>query len=724
MTDKQTDARQDSAEQPVQKNESRQLVFFLVVLALLIYWAVHHPGPAVRVGLVLLGFGGIVMIHELGHFIVAKLGGIKVEAFSIGFPPVILGIRKLQKGWRVRFLPKIGEAEELQEGDNDTEYQIGLIPVGGFVKMLGQSDTGAADANDDPRSYANRPVWIRIATVSAGVVFNAIGAVVIFVILFMNGIDLPPAVVGHVLKNSPAYDVGIRPGDKIVAINGDEFVDFAAVRLAPVLSSPGEPIDFRVLHLNETVENIEVVAERPAGDPSQMRMAGIGQAQKLEINDRDANDPNYVADLWQVGLRPGDEIIAVGNKSVSSWWEFQKVLSETFQPEVTIRVSRQWPPNPDSQERTIETVTLPLQIPPTVENFREQYDMAHFASLVPRLQVELVFEPSKIEKMVNWFRKTILRKEPNPTLQNKLSPGDVILKAGNIEYPTYGQLRQVTEAHEDQLLLLTVLRTDKQGTETVTEVTVTPKDTPGGQDYVAIGFAPGLDMESPVVAAVLSSSQPPAEKPEIPAGAKITAVAGQPVQNFYDIASVLPAHAGQTVDIDYQFEGTNATASLTIPRHEPVHAQAGLAVLLPWAELTDEYKADNPAEAVQMGFKKAWQFVANNYVTLTRLVKNELGTSALMGPVGIVSVSYQAAGYDLDRYLYLLGLISTALAVMNLLPLPVLDGGHIVFLLIEKITGKPIHEKVLAPIMYIGLALLLGLILWVSYNDVIRLLFG
>ena len=81
--------------------------------------------------------GAVVFIHELGHFIVAKLGGIKVEAFSIGFPPTILAVRKLKKGFRMRLFPKIGQEPELAEGDSETDYWLGIIPFGGFVKMLG-----------------------------------------------------------------------------------------------------------------------------------------------------------------------------------------------------------------------------------------------------------------------------------------------------------------------------------------------------------------------------------------------------------------------------------------------------------------------------------------------------------------------------------------------------------------------------------------------------------
>ncbi|HOM77563.1 MAG TPA: site-2 protease family protein, partial [Anaerohalosphaeraceae bacterium] len=149
-----------------------------------------------------------------------------------------------------------------------------------------------------------------------------------------------------------------------------------------------------------------------------------------------------------------------------------------------------------------------------------------------------------------------------------------------------------------------------------------------------------------------------------------------------------------------------------------------IAVGIPFEELTRCYKAANPAMAAKMGFKKAGQFVLRSYVTLGRLFQRSVPVSSLAGPVGILSMSYQVAGDSLAHYLYFLGLISSCLAVMNLLPLPVLDGGHIVFLLIEKITGRPIHERVLAPIMYAGMALLLGLILWVTYHDILRIMFG
>jgi regulator of sigma E protease len=98
--------------------------------------------------------------------------------------------------------------------------------------------------------------------------------------------------------------------------------------------------------------------------------------------------------------------------------------------------------------------------------------------------------------------------------------------------------------------------------------------------------------------------------------------------------------------------------------------------------------------------------------------------SSLTGPVGIVTISYKLAGQSLGDFLYFIGLISSCLAVMNLLPIPIVDGGVIVLLIIEKIKGGPLNEKVQQAIVYAGVALLLTVFLFITYNDILRLFFG
>jgi regulator of sigma E protease len=629
----------------------------------------------------MLGFGGIIMIHEFGHFIVAKFGGIKVEAFSIGMGPVVLGIRKLKKGWKIRLLPKIGEEQVVEEGDNETEYQIALLPIGGFVRMLGQSDTGAADESDDPRSYSNRPVWIRICVVSAGVVFNAVGAIIIFMILFMNGIDLKPAVVGRVLPNSPAYDVGLEEGDRIVEVNGERFVDFESILLAPALSKPGEPITFVKQLPDGAEEDIQIVAEKRAGDPSNLRYTGISPASTLTVEPMLAQDPQLVEEIYELtGLYPGDQVKTLNGTAVSTPWDFEKQQAKIFQPEVQLGVSRQWPTseNPDAS-RTMITVSLPMEVAPVLDNFREEYDLANFCSLVPRLKVKAISEPAKVTSLFGRIKRTILR-QPDPDPMNELpvlQEGDILVKAGNQDFPNFKQLREQVTEFKDKPMPVTVLRPNEAGVEQLVEATVYPRSDPGS-DRVLMGIAAVLDMETPVVAQVISGPGQTAIS-DIPTGATIVAVDGHPVSSFYEIATRIQesseGNREQRVSIDYEFEGKAGGTAVMTSKHEPIHARASIATGLPFSDLNHEYKASNPIEATQMGLKKAWQFVWRSYVTLGRLFQRSVPVSALSGPVGIISMTYQVAGGSLDHYLYFLGLISSCLAVMNLLPLPVLDGG-------------------------------------------------
>jgi membrane-associated protease RseP (regulator of RpoE activity) len=307
MSDQNEQVQQESPTPQPPQNSGRQLILSTAIAVAAIVWGVKNPAVAMRIIAVVLGFGGIIMIHEFGHFIVAKLGGIRVEAFSIGMGPVVMGIRKLKKGWRIRLLPKIGEEQVVEAGDNETEYQIAMLPIGGFVRMLGQSDTGAAEAGD-------------------------VGAMILFMALYMNGIDLPAGVVGHVAKNSPAYDAGIKAGDRIIGVNGDSFtmngeqcVDFETIFQAALLSS-GEPVSYLVARTDGTQEEIQLIPERPAGSEKSLLFSGISKANTLEVSPL-IKDPNEIDKLYVYsGLRPGDIVKAVDGQAVPTPWDFEETL--------------------------------------------------------------------------------------------------------------------------------------------------------------------------------------------------------------------------------------------------------------------------------------------------------------------------------------------------------------------------------------------------------------
>ena len=163
-----------------------------------------------------VGLGLVIFIHELGHFLLAKWNGVKVEKFSIGFGPTLFGFRR-----------------------GETEYVMAALPLGGFVKMLGEGPEDEASKSTDPRAYPNKSVSARMAIISAGVIMNVFLAFGCFVFYYANPRVEQPPVLGVVSAGSPAYEAGLRPGDEIVAIDGRRDLGFADLLEKVVLELVG-----------------------------------------------------------------------------------------------------------------------------------------------------------------------------------------------------------------------------------------------------------------------------------------------------------------------------------------------------------------------------------------------------------------------------------------------------------------------------------------------------
>jgi regulator of sigma E protease len=167
--------------------------------------------------------GVLIFVHELGHFIFAKLFRVGVEKFSLGFGPKLYG-------------KKIGE----------TEYLVSVFPLGGYVKMVGENIEGELCPDDRARSFAEKPPLQRIIIVAAGPVFNLIFAYLIFIVLFMVGVPSATTKIGEVIAGKPAARAGIREGDLITSINGTQvsrWDDFAKA----IAESKGKPVVLQLM---------------------------------------------------------------------------------------------------------------------------------------------------------------------------------------------------------------------------------------------------------------------------------------------------------------------------------------------------------------------------------------------------------------------------------------------------------------------------------------------
>lgn len=196
-----------------------------------------------------LVFGAIVFFHELGHFIVAKVSGVGVYEFALGFGPRL--ISKQIKG---------------------TTYALRLLPLGGFVKLAGMDEAeNELDTveEDDPRSFNNKSLFVRMSTIAAGPVMNFILAFVVLAIYGMT-IYLPPTIV-YVEEAGTAYQAGVLPGDEIIAINGEPASDDLNEIISLINASGGQELRLTLQREDEIVE----VPLVPEGEPGS-GIIGIG----------------------------------------------------------------------------------------------------------------------------------------------------------------------------------------------------------------------------------------------------------------------------------------------------------------------------------------------------------------------------------------------------------------------------------------------------------------
>lgn len=170
-------------------------------------------------------FGFLIFIHELGHFLAAKLSGVRVLKFSIGFGPKVIGKR-------------IGE----------TEYLISSIPLGGYVKMYGEES--GDEIIDEKKSFKHQPVYKKIFIVFAGPLFNIISAIFLFWIIFVIGVPVLKPVIGEVMEDSPAYKAGLKSGDTIVEIEGKKITDWFDMAQF-IQQNPNKNLTFKIQRNNE-----------------------------------------------------------------------------------------------------------------------------------------------------------------------------------------------------------------------------------------------------------------------------------------------------------------------------------------------------------------------------------------------------------------------------------------------------------------------------------------
>jgi regulator of sigma E protease len=296
--------------------------------------------------------------------------------------------------------------------------------------------------------------------------------------------------------------------------------------------------------------------------------------------------------------------------------------------------------------------------------------------------------------------------------------------ATTVTAPGFRAFKQSLDAAAaaDKTVTLTLLRDGKQ----VIEKDLVPVAVARGS--YGLGIVPSFDEQATVIAEVTDGT--PAAAAKLPARGMVTSVDGKPVANWREVhlrlrEAVAGKDQGATVKVGYKFESGEAKeADLTLAAKDvdainQVRYEHGLLL----AETKGVRRADGIGQAVSFGAIETRDFILQFYLTLKRMVTRDVSPTNLMGPVGIFQAGTHFASKGGDWLLWFLAMISANLAVVNFLPIPVVDGGLFVFLVAEKIKGKPISERTQAVAQYVGLALLLSIFLFVTYQDIANFAF-
>lgn len=269
----------------------------------------------------LVAIFSVIIIHELGHFCVARWCGVKVLKFSIGF----------------------GKALWTWHGKSGTEYVLGLLPLGGYVKMLGEDDE--VQSNEDMRfAYHRKSIWARMAIIVAGPLTNFLLAIVLFGIVFSMGVVRIKPIVGEVAAGSIAQKANLQVGDQIVKINGSTTNSWQRVIIALVMKM-GEKgtLNVTVQPKNQNQpKELQLQLMNWKVDTKNPDLLG-----SLGITPFQPHVPTLVAALQkgspgeQAGLKPGDRILTVNGKHISDWSEFAKVVHDHPGVNMSLQVQRQ-----------------------------------------------------------------------------------------------------------------------------------------------------------------------------------------------------------------------------------------------------------------------------------------------------------------------------------------------------------------------------------------------
>jgi len=578
---------------------------------------------------VALLLGGSIFVHELGHFLAARWRGLKVDRFSIGFDPKIVS-------WK---------------GRDGVDYQIGWIPLGGYVALPQLANPRALEGEPSAVAMDLPPVKYidKMITVVAGVVFNLLFALVLSIILWVVGVPWPSAsdtqVVGYVFptmealrEGVPAYELppghiqrdfpadpapapaaaaGIKPGDRILAVDGRPIANFRDLPEAIALSSgrddtghPQVTITYERNGVKQDVKVFPALVPTNSRTGDTIREIGLMPAEKMIIGRMNDGSPAQAA-----GLHEGDEILAVNGQPVYCTAQLNDdFISKSNGPALVFTVNR----NGQNVNVPVQPTPVPVTTPLATVTVNRGAVVATL-DILPIYKVDatgnLALPATPAQKLLVW------NVDNRGGAFGQMRSGDYLLRVNNREV---GSVQQVID---------------------------TLQATPAGQ-------APSLVFDSESAHETATISLPPDFAAAVTPSATITRIG---ISGWKDDSP--PEHPTPPAQFAHAFGQIFGMLGALFNRH------------------------------------------------------SDIGIQHLTGPIGMSRMIYEFSEVDVRMALWFAFIINVNLAILNLLPIPVLDGGHILFFTIARLRRRELPQALISTAQAVCVVLIMSLALYVVIND-------